>query len=50
LPDVRAADGGGVMNDYDEWRCAVNDLTETERARYDEPQEYDTMTPDGVRL
>jgi hypothetical protein len=38
------------MNDHDEWRCAVNDLTETERARYDEPQEYDTMTPDGVRL
>jgi hypothetical protein len=37
--------------DEDEWRWAVNDLTETERARYDEPEIYaDTMTPDGVRL
>jgi hypothetical protein len=50
LPDEWPADGGGVMNDYDEWRWAVNDLSEMERARYDEPQEYDTMTPDGVRL
>jgi hypothetical protein len=38
------------MNDYDEWRWAVNDLTEMERARYDEPQEWDTMSADGVRL
>lgn len=33
-----------------EWRAAVIDMSEVERAPYDEPQTYaDTMSPDGIR-
>ncbi|MEE3066533.1 MAG: hypothetical protein VYA67_21760 [Actinomycetota bacterium] len=39
------------MNELDEWRAAVADMTEMERAPYDDPQTYaDTMAPDGTRL
>jgi hypothetical protein len=35
----------------DEWLSAVADLTEAERAIYDDPQTYaDTMDADGARL
>lgn len=38
-----------MSDEYSEWRCAVNDLTEFDRAPYDDPQTYaDTMSPDGV--
>lgn len=34
----------------DEWRCAVRDLSEIDRALYDDPTTYaDTMGLDGVR-
>lgn len=37
--------------EHDEWRSAVVDMSELDRARYDDPQTYaDTMTPDGDRL
>lgn len=37
--------------DMEEWRSAVAELTEMDRARYDEPEVYaDTMSPDGDRL
>ena len=35
----------------DEWRCAVDTLTEMERARYDEPETHsDLITVGGTRL
>lgn len=38
------------MSDCDEWRAAVADMSEMDRAAYDEPQVYaDTMAPDGTR-
>jgi hypothetical protein len=40
-----------MTTDMDEWRSAVAELTEMERAPYDEPEIYaDTMSPDGDRL
>lgn len=37
-------------DEYGEWHRAVDDMTEMDRAPYDDPQTYDdTMTPDGVR-
>jgi hypothetical protein len=39
------------MTEHEEWRDAVDAMTEMERAPYDEPQVYaDTMAPDGTRL
>lgn len=39
------------MDISDEWHAAVADLTEFERAPFDDPQTYaDTMAPDGTRL
>jgi hypothetical protein len=38
------------MNDFDEWRAAVAELTEAERAAFDDPQTYaDLLAPDGTR-
>lgn len=35
----------------DEWRSAVRDMSELERAPYDEPEIYgDALSLDGVRL
>ncbi len=37
-------------DEYGEWHCAVDDMTEFERAPYDDPEIYaDTMGMDGVR-
>jgi hypothetical protein len=39
------------MNKSNEWNAAVAELSEIERAPYDNPQTYaDTMAPDGSRL
>lgn len=32
----------------DEWHTAVRDLTEFERAPFDDPREADLLTPEGV--
>lgn len=38
------------LDEYEEWRCAVRDLTVADRAPYDDPQTYaDTMDLDGNR-
>lgn len=45
--------GGSAVSyehEHAEWHCAVNDLSEFDRAPYDDPQTYDdTMSLDGVR-
>lgn len=39
------------MNDLEEWRAALADLTETDRAAYQDPKTYaDLMAADGTRL
>lgn len=40
-----------MNHDHDEWRDAIHDLTEWDRAAYEEPDVYsDTMDLDGARL
>ena len=39
------------MDISDEWRAAVAELTESDRASYDDPMTYaDLMAADGTRL
>ena len=49
-PTSRPGGGGMSCEEYDEWRCAVRDLSEIDRAPYDDPTTYaDTMGLEGVR-